>query len=155
MKHAIAVIAFVVLLLSTSSSSPAYGQPKEWALSVTSGGAPWEKRFVVEMNHTGLLSVAEEDRSKLPNDPRSKLTVQLSAKEVKEIYDQALRALFTTPPRRPYEIADGTMIQVKLEAPGRASMRGFHVGVTEEEAPQVAKLFALINKHLPTEHHIY
>ena len=155
MKQAIAVIALLVALLSTSSGSTGLSQPNEWLLSLTSGGAPWEKQFKVELDHTGLLSATEEDRSRLPKDPITIMTVQLSDKDVKEIYAQTLRALFSTPPKRPYEIADGTMINVKLTAPGRASMRGFHVGVAEEEAPQVAKLFALINKHLPKEHPVY
>jgi len=124
---------------------------------VNSGGAPWTRQFNVELNRAGLLEVTEVPAKlpKMPNDPVTKLSFQLSATEVKEIYNQALRALFSRAAKRPYEIADGTVINVKLVAPGRVSMRGFHVGVTEEEAPQVAKLFALINKHLPKEQHVH
>jgi hypothetical protein len=143
-KRAFAVITLVLGVVCTYGNAiSVQGQPSEWSLSVNSGGAPWTKQFNVELNHRGLLEVTEKVPAKMPktpNDPVTKLSLQLSATEVKEIYNQALRALFSRAAKRPYEIADGTVITVKLVAPGRASMRGFHVGVTEEEAPQVAKL---------------
>jgi hypothetical protein len=155
MKRATPLVILAIILLSGLIANAQSSQPSRWNLTVTSGGAPWEKRFTVEFDQTGLLSATEEEPLKRPNDSVTKLTANLSKKDVQAIYLQALRAIFAPRPIRSYEIADGTVIHVKLTADGRASLRGYHVGLTEEEAPEAAKLFGLINKHLPKEHHIY
>jgi len=131
-------------------------QPAEWSLSLTSGGAPWDKKFKVELNQAGVLSVTGEDPPKLPNNPTTKLTIKLSSNDVQEIYEQALLAVQPVPgAQKKNEIADGTRINLELVMPGRKLARGYHVGLVEEEAPAVAKLFGLMNKHIPKEHHIY
>jgi hypothetical protein len=35
------------------------------------------------------------------------------------------------------------------------TMQVFNFGQSEEDLPEVAKVFALLNKHIPKEHHIY
>jgi len=44
---------------------------------------------------------------------------------------------------------------VKLTSRTKVSMVSFHIGLLQEEAPNVAKLLSLINKHLPAEHQVY
>ena len=142
-------------LSSGSASNGASNQPAQWSLSVTCGGAPFEKKFKVELNQTGLLSVIEEDPARLPNDTITKLTAKLPAKDLQEIYQRTLLVFERLGGQEKNEVVDGSWINVELVTGGRTLARGYHVGQTEEEAPEVAKLFALINKHLPKEHHIY
>src|ERR1044071_7787142 len=96
MKRSIAALALLLFC-----SFVAYGQaqkstsapPSEWTLSLKSGGAPWEKRFEVELDQTGKLALTENNSDKLPGDPVTKLNVNLPAGVVREIYEQAWLAL--------------------------------------------------------------
>ena len=138
----------------------AYGQsnqPGEWLLSLKSGGVPWEKKFKVELNQAGLLSVVEEDPNKIPNNPVTKLTIKLTSKDVQEIHQQALSVLLEPVSNLPKkdEIVDGTVINLELVTPGRSLARGYHLGLIQEEAPALAKLLELINKYVPKEHQIF
>ena len=101
-------------------------------------------------------SVKEEDLGKLPGDPVTKLDANLSAKDVQEIYEQALAALRGFHfPEKYNEIQDGTSLTLQLSAYGRGLMAFYHIGQTSEEIPEVARVLALINKHLPKEHQVY
>ena len=131
-------------------------QPAEWSLALKTGGAPWEKKFEVELNQSGNLAVTEHNPDKTPNDPVTRLKANLSTKDAREIYEQALKALlgFRFPARMP-DIRDGTILTLQLSGNGRGLMATYHIAIAEEEIPEVAKVLALINKHLPKEHQVY
>ncbi len=127
-------------------------QPAEWILSIKSWGAPWEKKFDVQLDQSGSLSFVEEDSLQLPKDPVTKLTRKISEKDLGQIYQQALLSMQNL---RTKDLADGTWITLKLTDDRKVMTASYHVGQLQEEAPEVAKLFALINKHLPKEHQVY
>ena len=159
MKKNAAALA-LLLLCSVAACGQALksaaAPPSEWTLSLKSGGAPWVKRFEVGLNQSGKLAVTEHDPAKSPGDPVTKLSVNLPAGDVREIYEQAWRALreFSFPDN-PDEVADGTSLTLLLSANGRSLEADYHLGHIETEAPEVARLLALINKHLPEEHQVY
>lgn len=156
-------LLIVCLILITISHACVIGQtnsgqakpPSEWSLSLKTGGAPWEKKFEVEVNQSGLLRVTEQDPVKIPKDPITKLTIQLPAGNAQEIYQQGLLAAQKVGVKERDDFADGTWMTIKLVSDGKDLTASYHFGQVQEEAPNVAKLFALINKHLPTEHHVY
>jgi len=161
MKKIIAPLLAVAVLCSVmlhgQSNNSASKQPAEWSLSLKTDGAPWTKKFEVKLNQTGALVVAEENPEKMPGPTMSKVTVNLSAKDVQGTYDQALKAFrdfrFA---EEAVERADGTNLTLRLSSNGRVLvMQFFHLGNPEDESPEVAKLLSLINKHLPKEHQIY
>lgn len=154
---ALALIIFCSTLLHGQINSPLPKQPAEWSLSLKTGGAPWEKKFEVELNHAGQLTIVEQNPDKMPGDITSKFTVNLTAKAAQEIYEQTLKAFrefrFL---EKPNETRDGTDLRLQLSAYGRALvMQFFNIGQTEGELPNVGKVLSLINKHLPREHHVY
>jgi hypothetical protein len=159
MKKTTAALTFIVfcIVLAHGQVSVVPGkQPAEWSLSLKTGGAPWEKKFEVELNQSGNLTVTEQDPEKTPNDPVTKLKANLSTKDAQEIYEQTLRALLGFRfPDTDAKIQDGTTLTLKLSANGRGLMAFYHVGMTEEEIPEVARVLTLINKHLPKEHQVY
>lgn len=132
-------------------------QPAEWSLWLETGGAPFEKKFEVELNHSGKLLVKEQDPGGAPDNRISNITRNLSQQDAHEIYTQALRAF------REFRFAeedvkrhDGTNLTLRLKAFDRVLvMQFFHMGQTEEESLEVAKVLSLINKHLPQEHQVY
>lgn len=131
-------------------------QPAEWSLKLKTGGAPWEKKFEVELNQSGNLTVTEQDPEKTPNDSVTKLKANLPTKDARDIYEQTLRALHGFRfPEKDAKIQDGTTLTIKLSANGRGLTAFYRVGVTEEEIPEVARVLTLINKHLPKEHQVY
>jgi hypothetical protein len=153
---ALTFIVFCIVLTHGQVSVVPDKQPAEWSLSLKTGGAPWEKRFEVELNQSGNLTVTEQDPGKTPNDPVTKLKADLSTKDAQEIYEQTLKALLGFRfPDKDAKIQDGTTLTLNLSANGRGLMAVYHVGMTEEEIPEVARVLALINKHLPKEHQVY
>jgi len=150
---ALLIFAFGVLALHAQTSEQPR-PPAEWSLWIKSGGAPWEKKFEVQLDQSGSLDVVEEDKTKIPNDPITKLTRKIPANELRQIYEQALTSV-QNPPKSNEELRDGTWMTVKLTSRTKVSMVSFHIGLLQEEAPNVAKLLSLINKHLPAEHQIY
>jgi hypothetical protein len=132
-------------------------KPSGWSLYLKTEGAPFTKKFEVELNQTGTLLLSETDPQKLPKETTSKLTVNLAPKDAQEIYEQALKAF------REFRFAeeniqshDGTNLTLRLVCNGRAlTMQFFHIGQPEDENVDVAKVLKLINKHLSEEHQIY
>ena len=157
MKQAITgllILVFCVLVSQGQTTNKESKPPGQWLLSIKSGGAPWTKAFDVELDQFGYLLVMEEDPAKMPDNPVTRLRRKLPAKDVKQIYEQAVRSVQTGTNSNKHW-TDGTWITVKLTSPGRARLAQSHLSVMEEEAPELAKLLALINKHLPTEHQVY
>ena len=150
---ALLVFAFGVLVLDAQTNKQPR-PPAEWSLWIKSWGAPWEKKFEVQLDQFGSLEVVEEDKSKIPNDPITKLNRKIPANELRQIYAQALVSV-QNPPKSNEELRDGTWMTVKLTSPAKVMMVSFHIGVIQEEAPNVAKLLSLINKNLPAEHQVY
>ena len=132
-------------------------QPAEWSLRLETGGAPFEKKFEVELNQSGKLVVREDDPGGAPGERAWGITRDVPPKDAREIYDQVLRAF------REFRFAeedvkrhDGTNLTLRLSAYGRVLvMQYFHLGRAEEESPEAGKVISLINKHLPQEHHVY
>jgi hypothetical protein len=121
-----------------------------WSLSLKTEGAPWTKKFEVELTQTGNLLVTETDPDRLPKETVSKFTVNLSQKDAQEIYERALTAFrqfrFT---EEDANRTDGTNLTLSLVCNGRALvMQFFHIGRVEDENADVGKVVALINKHL-------
>ena len=144
----------VVLQGQTKSSIPK--SPASWSLTLKTGGAPWYKKFVVELNQSGSLVVNEEDPAKMPADPKSKRTVNLTPAQTQQIYEQALKAF------REFRFGgeegrrDGTNLTLQLSANGKfLEMQLFHISPIDDESVEINALLSLINKHLPTEHHVY
>jgi predicted transcriptional regulator len=158
MKQALASLTILLFCLGVFHGQivdPQSKPPAQWLLSIDSRGAPWEKKFQVEINQTGLLLFTEEDRAKIPKDPVTKLTIKLPAGSLHEIYQQALLAAQKVGVKERDDFADGTWMTIKLTSDGNELVASYHLAQTEEEAPNVGKLLALINKHLPQEHHVY
>ena len=131
-------------------------QPAEWSFSLKTGGVPWSKKFEVELNHAGKLSMTEQNPDKMPGDITSKFTVDLSAKDAQEIYEQTLKAFREFRFLEKPETRDGTNLTLRLSAYGRVLvMQLFNIGLMDEESPEVAKVLSLINKHLPRDHQVY
>lgn len=145
----------VILQAQRKTSVPEH--PAKWSLSLKTGGAPWEKKFTVELNQSGNLIVVEQDPVKMPADTTSKLTATLTVTEAQQIYEQALKAFreFRFAEKQ-VELADGTNLTLQLSANGGVLvMQFFHIGQTEDESVEVATVLRLINKHLPAEHQVY
>lgn len=145
------------VILQAQRKTTIQEQPAKWSLSLKTGGAPWEKKFVVELNQSGSLTVVEQGPHKMPADTTSKLTATLTATEAQQIYEQALKAFrefrFA---KEEVKLADGTNLTLQLSANGRVLvMQFFHIGQTEDESVEVATVLRLINKHLPAEHQVY
>ena len=149
------ILLFCCGFFHAQTVNPESKPPAEWLLSIKSSGAPGEKKFEVVLNQTGLLSVREEDPIKIPNDPVTKLTIKVPAGNLHEIYQQALLAAQKVDFKE-REVVDGTWMTIKLSTTDRRNLAAsYHFGHAEEEAPNIAKLLALINKHVPAEHHVY
>jgi hypothetical protein len=156
MKRAVTVLlilAFCVLVMHGQTNAQTR-PPAEWSLWIKSWGAPWEKKFEVQLDQSGSLQVVEEDKSKIPNDPITKLARKIPANELPQIYEQALISV-QNPPKSHDEIRDGTWMTVKVTSGPKVTSVSFHIGVVQEQAPNIAKLVSLINKYLPEEHQVY
>lgn len=155
-KKMATLLMLVIVCAAPLSAYRQSTQLVEWLLTLNSGGTPWDKKFKVQLNQEGMLSVVEEDPNKIPNDPVTKLSAKLPNKDLQEIYDYAL-AVLTEPVRNlPNDkIYDGTVIKLELVTLRRSLARSYHLGVVEEEAPALAKLLELINKHVPKDHQIF
>lgn len=154
---ALALILFCSVLAHGQVNNPASKNPAEWSLSLKTGGAPWTKKFEVELNQAGKLLVTEQNPDKTPDKTISKINVNLSAKDTLEVYEHALKAFreFRFAAENA-ERADGTNLTLRLSSYGRVLvMQFFHIGQMEEENPNVAKVLSLINKHLSQEHQVY
>jgi hypothetical protein len=152
-----------ILVLIATCSALVLGQsqtpkrPAEWSLRLETGGAPFEKKFEVELNQSGKLVMKEEDTGGVPGERAWGITRDVPPKDAAEIYDQVLRAFrefrFTEEDVKRH---DGTNLTLRLRAHGRVLvMQFFHMGRAEEESPEVAKVLSLINKYLPQGHHVY
>ena len=144
----------VVLQGQTKTSVPK--PPANWSLTLKTGGAPWEKKFVVELNQSGSLVVNEEDPAKMPADPKSKRTVNLTPAQAQQIYEQALKAFREFRFEGEEGRRDGTNLTLQLSANGKLlEMQLFHISPIDDEIVEINALLSLINKHLPPEHHVY
>jgi uncharacterized membrane protein len=151
MNRLLVVLTFVLLLPNVAGA-----QPPEWTLVVETRGAPWEAKFQVTLNHTGALSVIEDDPIKKPASTISKLAVNLSPGDIQAAYEQALKAFREFQLTKDTEVRDGTDLTMSLTVKKRRlTMQVFNFGLAEEDLPEVAKLLTLLNKYLPEEHHIY
>lgn len=132
-------------------------QRTEWTLFLKTGGAPWEKKFELTLDNTGALTLTEDDSSKMPEPTTSKVVLKLPTNDTQAIYEQALKAIREFQfPKKTQELADGTNLTLQLTVHRRAlTIQIWHLGLTEEELPEVAKLLVLLNKHLPKEHQVY
>jgi hypothetical protein len=159
-KKAVVAVGLTLLcsaMTYSQTSTPATKQPTGWSLYLKTEGAPWTKKFEVELTQTGILLVTETDPQRLPKETTSKLMVNLAQKDAQEIYEQALTAF------RQFRFAeedkqrtDGTNLTLRLVCNGQALvMQFFHIGRAEDESADVAKMLALIDKHLAAEHQIY
>jgi len=154
---ALALIVVCSVMLHGQAKNSVAKQPAEWSLSLKTGGAPWEKKFEVELNQAGSLVVTEQDPQKMPDDTTWKLAITVPAKDAQEIYEQTLKAFreFRFAEEK-VERADGTNLTLRLSANGRVLiMQFFHLGQTEEESVEVARVLSLVNKHLAKEHQVY
>lgn len=155
MKNAVRILLIVFGVLVLHSQTNAQPRPPaEWSLWIKSWGAPWEKKFEVQLDQSGSLQVVEEDSIKIPNDPITKLTRNIPAEDLRQIYAQALVSV-QNPPKSHEGLQDGTWMNVKLTTGTQVTLISFHIGLIPEEAPKVAKLLSLINKYLPAEHQVY
>jgi hypothetical protein len=156
------VAAFALTILCAADfygqvSRPYSKQNSEWLLYLKTEGAPWTKKFEVDLNQRGTLVLTETDPQRLPKETTSKLTVNLASKDAQEIYEQAWKTF------REFRFAeedgqrpDGTNLTLRLLRNGRMlEMKFFHFGQAEEESVELAKVLSLINKHLSQEHKIY
>jgi hypothetical protein len=154
-KLMLAVLALCAAFTLGQGQAPK--QPAEWSLRLETGGAPFEKKFEVDLNQSGKLVMKEEDPGGAPGERAWGITRDVPPKDARKIYDQVLRAF------REFRFADedvkrhdGTNLTLRLRAYGRVLvMQFFHMGRAEEECPEVGKVLSLINKHLPQEHHVY
>ncbi|HKB66849.1 MAG TPA: hypothetical protein VKC61_13415 [Pyrinomonadaceae bacterium] len=158
-KTASALVLIVICSLSLhgQDKGPASKQPVEWSFSLNTGGAPWYKKFNVELNQIGNFIVTEDDPNNMPNPTTSKVTIKLSINDAQEIYEQTFKAFreFGSKEKK-VERADGTNLRLQLSANGRVQVMQFsHMGQIEEESMEVAKLLLLINKHLSKDHQVY
>jgi hypothetical protein len=151
------VVLTLVMLLFNAAGTQTKRESPEWSLFLKTFGAPWDKKFEVTLNHTGALSVTSDDPAKMPATITSKVDVKLSTNDVREIYEQALTAFREFQLRKEEEEhADGTNLTLTLTANRRTlSMQVSHLATVEDEIPEVGKLLALLNKHLPKEHQVY
>ena len=151
------VLTVVLVLLCSLTIQTASAQRPDWTLYVKTGGAPGEKKFEVTFNHKGALSVTSDDPTKMPGPTISKLAVNLSPSDTQAVYEQALKALREFEfPKVTEELYDGTNLTVSLTVHRRTlSIQVFHLSILADDVPEVAKLLALLNKHLPKEDHIY
>jgi hypothetical protein len=149
---ALLILAFGVVAHGQTNEQPT--PPAEWSLWIKSWGAPWEKKFEVQLDQSGSLQVVEEDSIKTPKDPITKLTREIPANELRQIYAQAWVSV-ENPPKSHDEIPDGTWMSLKLTSGGKVMSASFHIGVIQDHAPNIGKLLSLINKHLPAEHQVY
>lgn len=151
----------LVLLAACSAIVLGQGQtpkrPAEWSLRLETGGAPFEKKFEVELNQSGKLVMKEDDPGGMAGERAWGIAREIPPKDAAEIYDQVLMAFrefrFTEEDVKRH---DGTNLTLRLRAHARVLvMQFFHLGRVEEESPEVGKALSLINKHLPPEHHVY
>jgi hypothetical protein len=158
------VSALIVLIAVAAKAQvkPLGTEPaSDWFLFLKAEGVPWDKKFEVTLDQTGSLNVTVQDPEHKRATTPAKIAVKLSAKDAQEIYDQALKAFHEF--RFPEEVADGTTLTLRLttrytsyqvparspqslSAPATLSMQMFQVG--QQDIPEVAKLLALLNKHL-------
>jgi hypothetical protein len=155
-KFAIGLVLIVWWSLMTQPAVVC-SKPTEWSLYLKTTGAPWEKTFELTLDNTGALNLTEDEPRKMPAPTTSKVEVKLSTKDTQDVYEQTLKAIRAFEfPKKTMELADGTNLTLRLIVHRRAvTIQIWHLGVTDEELPEVAKLFALLNKHLPKEHHVY
>jgi hypothetical protein len=154
---ALALIVICSLVLHGQGKAPASKQPVEWSFSLNTGGAPWYKKFNVELSQIGNLVVIEDDPEQMPNPTISKVTIKPSVKDAQDIYEQTLKAFreFRSKEKKE-ERADGTNLLLQLSANGRVQVMQFsHISQIEEESMEAAKVLVLINKHLPKDHQVY
>jgi hypothetical protein len=150
MNRLFAVLTCILLL-----SNVARAQRPEWTLLLKTSGAPWETKFEVSLDHTGALSVIENDAGQIPAST-SKLALSLSPSDTQAVYEQVLKAFREFQLTKDTEVRDGTDLTMSLTVKKRTlTMQVFNFGQAEEDLPEVAKVFALLNKHIPKEHHIY
>jgi len=153
---AIPVLILLCAAVGFGQDKPS-GTPAEWSLHLKTGGAPWTKQFEVELEQTGKLILTEHNPERAPNSQASKLNVTLSAKDARQIYEQALKAFrefrFEEEEVRRH---DGTNLTLRLKAYERVLvMQFFHLGQAAEECPEVAAVLSLINRHLPPGQQVY
>lgn len=147
------VVLTLVLLLFTAARA----QHSEWTLLLETRGAPGEKKFQVTLTNTGALSVIENDPVKMPASTISKLAVNLSPSDTQAVYEQALKAFREFQfPNDTEKLLDGTNLKMSLTVQKRqVTMQVANIGIVADELPEVGKVLALLNKHIPEEHHIY
>ena len=152
-----AIVLSLMVLWSFTIPPVVSLQRIEWSLYLKTDGAPSEKKFELTLDNTGALSLTEDEPLKMPAETTSKIALKLLANDTQAIYDQALKAIREFQfPKKTEEIADGTNLTLRLIVHRRAlTIQIWHLGITEEELPEVGKLLALLNKHLPKEHHVY
>ena len=154
---ALMLIAACSVILHGQGKTSAPKPPAKWSLSIKTGGAPWEKKFAVELNQSGSLVINEEKPGTTRDDQRSKFTVNLTSTETQQIYEQVLKAFRDVRfAEKQGEVADGTNLTLQLSANGKLLvMQFFHVGQIQDESPEIAAVLSLINKRLPAEHRVY
>jgi hypothetical protein len=152
-KSILALILLYSVLGFGHTSSPK--PPAEWSLFLKTGGILFRntKNFEVKIDHSRKLLVTEEDS----NNQITKIERNLSPKDAREIYDQALKAFrnfrFVDKNEKRY---DGTNVTLRLKVYYRVlEMQLYNVLRLEEENADITRLISLINKHLPEEHQVY
>ena len=78
---------FAVFTCALLLSNVARAQRAEWILLLKTGGAPWEKKFEVSLDHTGALSVIENDAGQIPAST-SKLALSLSPSDTQAVMNK-------------------------------------------------------------------
>ena len=100
--------------------------------------------------------MTENEPLKMPKNTITNLTVDLSAKLSREIYEQALKAFEEPRAERKVKLHDGTNLTFQLTENGNERViRFFHIGLIQDESQAIAKVLSLINKLLPKEHQVY
>jgi hypothetical protein len=156
------VTAFALTMLCAAVLYGQVNRPESkptsgWSLYLKTEGAPWTRKFEVQLNQTGTLVVTKTDPQGSPKQTTSKLTVNLAPKDTQDIYEQALKAFrefrFAEEDARR---ADGTSLTLRLSRNGgMLAMQVLHIGQTEEESAELAKVLSLINRHLTGDNKIY
>lgn len=154
---ALALILWCSFTTPTTSRAVVPVQRPDWNLVLKTGGAPFEKKFEVTLNHTGALNVTVHDPTTVPPNKVSKFSFNLSTDDAQQVYEQALKAFREFQFPRETEIRpDGTNLTLQLRAHQRTlTMEIFHLGVLQDELPEVARLLVLLNKHMPKDQEIY
>jgi hypothetical protein len=163
MTKSVAALAILLFFTSASCDTVEKGpakeplqQPSGWMLMLKSGGMPGTTQIHVRLHPSGHLVITENDGRATSGDSVVEFSAKVPPADVQEIYERTWKILKEFRfPEEPDQLNDGTFISLGLHANGRGLSANFHVAQAGCEIPDVARVMALINKHLPKERQVY